>query len=223
MVHALGTSTVVAGQIVSVPTPCVCVSLLSERHPRCDGLPCKRALSVLPSQRRQGCRLARPRNRVRFGGGESAWRAVGGTPPTNGSRKFRFSSVSGRCDRTVRRQEAAGGDRALGVRSSRRRRGRPAGRRVEEELRTMGGEVPSDRVGMAVLERLGPSTTSRTCGSRRSTRASRTSPTSSVRSASSKRPPTPNPADPRLHGAKCEPAAQVSEGSRKLLTRVKLQ
>ena len=64
---------------------------------------------------------------------------------------------------------------------------------VEEELPgARAARSRSERVGLAVLERLRALDPSRTCGSPRSTRASRTSPTSSARSWSSRRPPRPS-------------------------------
>ncbi len=93
-----------------------------------------------------------------------------------------------RPSRSTRRSSARGSSGRRSGRLDRTTRRRSWSPRSRRSCGPSGGEVASDRVGMAVLERLRAARPGRrTCASRRSTRASRTSPTSSARSASSRR------------------------------------
>ena len=117
-----------------------------------------RALSVLPGRRRQGRRLARRRRRRRDPAPAGVPRAAGvASPPTSGSRSSRSwsrkrSGASEPFDRAkLARRDRAGGRPAGSIdgggrRDRRRGRGGARGPRAARS--------PSERVGLAVLERL---------------------------------------------------------------------
>ena len=187
MVEARGTSTLAPGETVTW------LENQAPEHTDNSQTPAVRwlcALSVLPRERRQGRRLAP-------GGGPARdpapARVPGVRPAVHHLRTGRGVAGGGAQavgrDRAVRRGEAACRYRARGDRPARRRGDRHARRRDRGGAPgRRGPRSRSDRIGMAVLERLRAARPGRrTCASRRSTRASRTSPTSSARSASSRR------------------------------------